>query len=171
MKFNINNSIEVLEKTPAVLNSLLSNLSKDWLKNNEGKDTWSPYDIIDHLIFGEKTDWTVRIKIILNDSKNKKFEPYDRFAQFNNDQTIGIIELLNEFSILRANNIMLLKTITPIDLTKTGIHPAFGEITLEQLISTWVVHDLGHIAQITRVMAKQYKEEVGPFAEYLSILK
>lgn len=172
MKFNLNDSIEILEKTPKILESYLNGLSNNWLKNNEGEDTWSPYDIIGHLIVGEKTDWIVRAKTILSQSENKIFEPFDRFAQLRQNQNKAISELIAEFKSLRESNLIELKslTITNKDLELKGIHPAFGEVTLEQLISTWVVHDLGHIAQISRVMAKQYKTNVGPWKAYLGVL-
>ncbi|MEM8965405.1 MAG: DinB family protein [Bacteroidota bacterium] len=172
MRFDLNKSIEVLEKTPAVLESYLLGLSDEWLRSNEGENTWSPYDIVGHLIIGEKTDWMVRIRIILN-SENKLFEPFDRFAQLQEDQSKPIAELLENFSELRARNLDELKSlkITMDDLKLTGIHPELEKVTLAQLISTWTVHDLGHIAQISRVMAKQYKGEVGPWINYLGILK
>ena len=173
MNFNLNNAIEILERTPRVLETYLANLSEEWTKADEGKNTWSPYDIVGHLIFGEKTDWIPRAKIILNNSNNKIFEPFDRFAQLEEDQSITIESLLKIFSELRESNIQELKSlnIASEDLLKTGIHPEFGEVTLQQLLSTWVAHDLGHIAQISRVMAKQYKGEVGPWVDYLGILK
>jgi hypothetical protein len=141
--------------------------------HNEGEHSWSPYDVVGHLIFGEKTDWIVRIQTILGNSEDKLFEPFDRFAQLENDQNQPIAILLEEFSKLRVENIKTLKSlhITEIDFSKTGIHPEFGEVTLAQLIATWVVHDLGHIAQISRVMAKQYKTDVGPWIDYLGVLK
>ena len=173
MKFNLQSSIDILERTPLILKSYLSNLSNDWLKNNEGNETWSPYDVVGHLIVGEKTDWIVRIKIILNDSEDKNFKPFDRFAQLNADQNIPISELLDRFSSLRGDNIKTLKAlnVTDQDIKLTGIHPEFGVVTLEELISTWTVHDLGHIAQISRIMAKQYISNVGPWINYLGILK
>ncbi|WP_188374292.1 DinB family protein [Winogradskyella haliclonae] len=173
MKFDLNKSIELLEKTPFILESFFENLSNDWLKSNEGEKTWSPYDILGHLIFGEKTDWIIRAKIILSPSKRKLFEPFDRFAQFNEDQNTMVSELINEFKALRKNNLKELESlnIKPEDLKRKGEHPELGEVTLEQLLSTWVVHDLGHIAQISRVMAKQYKSNVGPWEAYLGILK
>lgn len=173
MNFDLNKSKEILESTPEVLNSLLSDLSKEWINNNEGENTWSPYDIVGHLIFGEKTDWIVRIKTILSDSDNKLFEPFDRFAQLNESQDRPIGELISEFKFLREKNLkeFELLNISEKDLEKVGIHPEFGNVTLKQLISTWAVHDLGHIAQITRVMAKQYSNEVGPWINYLGILK
>lgn len=173
MKFELSKAKEILEQTPTTLRSLLSNLSEEWLKNNEGENTWSPYDVIGHMVHGEKTDWITRTKIILGDSENKKFEPFDRSAHLNKSKEVDITALLGEFETLRSNNLQELESlhISEDDLTKKGIHPAFGEVTLAQLISTWAVHDLNHIAQITRVMANQYKAEVGPWFEYLRILK
>jgi hypothetical protein len=173
MEFNLNKSIEILSRTPFVLKSLLENLSEDWTKNNEGGDSWSPYVIIGHFIHGEKTDWIARAKIILNDGGNKNFEPYDRFAQFKESKGKSLHELLNEFSTLREENIKTLKSFNIDDekLGLEGIHPKFGNVTLKQLLSTWVIHDLTHIAQISRVMAKQYKEEMGPWVEYFRLIR
>jgi hypothetical protein len=173
MEFSLENSIEILERTPGVLGSHLNGLSDDWLKNNEGESTWSPYEIVGHLISGEKTDWLARIRIILSNSEKRGFEPFARFAHLNEDPNKPISDLIVEFRELRKQNLQTVKSlnITKHDLKRTGIHPAFGEVTLQQLISTWVAHDLGHIAQISRVMAKQYKEEVGPWIEYLRILR
>ncbi|QNL20489.1 DinB family protein [Hyphobacterium sp. CCMP332] len=172
MEFSLKKSIEILQNTPQTLKSYLSGLSEDWIRNNEGPDTWSPYDILGHLIHGEKTDWMDRVKIILKDSGNKKFTPFDRFAQFKENQNRTLSELLSEFKHLRENNIKELKSlnITEFQLKIKGIHPDFGSVTLAELIATWVAHDLGHIAQISRVMAKQYKNEVGPWVKYLRIL-
>lgn len=172
MNFTIEKSLEILERTPDVLNTLLKNISADWTSNNEGGETWSVYDIIGHLIHGEKTDWIPRAEIILSEKSDKRFEPFDRFAQFKDSEGKSLTQLLDEFKILRKKNIEHLrsKNITEKNLEEKGIHPAFGEVTLSQLLSTWVVHDLNHIAQISRVMAKQYKAEVGPWIEYLRIL-
>ena len=172
MKFNINQAIQVLEKTPKTLGYMLNGLDKEWTHNNEGDKTWSPFDVVGHLIHGEKTDWIIRTKIILNNSQNKTFESFDRFAQFKDSEGKSLDELLKEFTNLRANNLIELKVlnIKDQDLLKTGKHPELGTVTLSQLLSTWVTHDLGHIAQISRVMAKQYKDEVGPWNEYISIL-
>ncbi|HSY77448.1 MAG TPA: DinB family protein [Bacteroidia bacterium] len=171
MEFEINKSLEVLERTPAVIEDMLKDLSPDWLMNNEGPDTWSPYDVVGHLIHGEKTDWVPRMEIILADG-DKKFTPFDRFAQFKNSKGKSLQQLLNEFRELRKIGVELLKAkkLTEADLNKTGLHPEFGLVTLRQLLSTWVVHDLNHIAQMTRVMAKQYKQETGPWQAYLPIL-
>ena len=173
MKFSLPQAIEILERTPSVLSQLLSNLSSPWTSNNEGGETWSPYDVLGHLIHGEKTDWITRAEIIISDSGDKKFESFDRFAQFESSKSKNLIQLLEEFKDARSKSIARLKqlNITDEQLTRTGIHPKFGEVTLSQLLSTWVVHDLDHISQITRVMAKQYKEAVGPLVEYLKILR
>lgn len=173
MKFELEKSIEVLERTPEVLQVLLKDLSDGWIQNNEGANTWSPYDIMGHLIHGEKTDWMIRIRTILGAADNKLFLPFDRFAQLRENQNKSIDELVFEFEQLRDKNIGELKglRITKKQLQLTGTHPELGEVTLRQLISTWVVHDLGHISQISRVMAKQYQDEVGPWINYLGILK
>ena len=173
MKFNLEQAIDILSRTSSVLEPLLLGLSHEWIKNNEGENTWSPYDVIGHLIHCEKTDWFVRTKIILSDAEDKTFEPFDRFAQMNTSKTATISELLCEFRKLREQNLADLKAlqIDKDDLSKTGIHPALGEAKLEELLSAWVVHDFGHIAQISRVMAKQYQANVGPWTAYLGILK
>lgn len=172
MEFSIGKSVEILQKTPLVLEYMLQDLSEEWVINNEGIDTWSPFDIVDHLIHGEKTDWVPRMEIILSDNPNKEFQPFDRFAQFENSRGKTLQQLLNEFRELRKGNIenLLSKNLSEEDLQLKGIHPAFGDVTLRQLLATWVAHDLGHIAQVARVMAKQYKTEVGPWKEYLRIV-
>lgn len=173
MEFNLEHAIAVLSQTPRTLRSMLENLPREWAENNEGPETWSPYDILGHLIHGEKTDGIPMMEIILSDGSNKKFEPFDRFAQFKESQGKTLRQLLDEFDSLRKENIAKLraKNLRAADFSKTGIHPAFGDVTLAQLLSTWVAHDLNHIAQIVRVMAKQYKTEVGPWMEYLRILQ
>lgn len=172
MVFELNKSIEILERTPRVLSALLDGLNDEWITNNEGPETWTPYDVIGHLIHGEKTDWLVRANIILSDKPNKTFAPFDRFAQFEESKGKSITQLLKEFQEFRNRNLAELrsKNLLPEDLARTGIHPSFGNVTLEHLLATWVAHDLGHIAQIARVMAKQYKDEVGPWREFLPVL-
>src|ERR1700756_150681 len=172
MKFNLAEAIVILERTPFVIENMLKDIPDEFVINNEGPDTWSPYDIVGHFIHGEKTDWIVRMNIILSDSGDKKFTPFDRFAQFNNSKGKTLTQLIDEFKDLRKQSIATLrsKNITEADMEKTGIHPEFGTVTLSQLLSTWVVHDLGHIAQIARVMAKQYKAETGPWLAYLPVL-
>ncbi|RIA08330.1 DinB family protein [Flavobacteriaceae bacterium MAR_2010_72] len=172
MKFSIQHTLEVLEKTPNVLHTLLLNLSVDWIICNEGENTWSAFDIVGHLIHGEKTDWIPRMQIILSDSQNKTFETFDRFAQFENSKGKTLLELLNEFSELRQQNLTYLKSLnlTEDQWDLEGTHPELGTVTLKQLLATWVVHDLTHIAQLSRVMAKQYKNEVGPWKAFLPLL-
>lgn len=174
MEFEIKKAIEILERTPAMLEAMLLGLSAEWLKENEGENTWSPYDVVGHLIHGEKTDWLPRSKMILSNLADKSFEPFDRFAQMNEHQEQKTIEaLLQEFRALRTKNLEDLKSLSiqAADWSKKGIHPEFGEVSLKQLLSAWVVHDLGHISQISRVMAKQYKSAVGPWLAYLEILR
>ncbi|GAB5519775.1 MAG: hypothetical protein RhofKO_20260 [Rhodothermales bacterium] len=173
MTFDISKSLEILSRTPSVVEALLNGLSEEWLMQNEGGDSWSPYEVVGHLIHGEKTDWVERAQIILSDAESKQFTPFDRFAQLENPQDRPIEDLLEEFKTRRAANLKVLRAL-PINshtLAETGIHPELGIVTLKELLSTWVVHDLGHIAQVARVMAKQYASEVGPWTAYLGILK
>lgn len=172
MKFETNKSIEILEKTPSVLQALLENIGEEWVMSNEGPETFSPYDVVGHLIHGEKTDWVPRAKIILDHGVSKPFEPYDRFAQYEESKGKTLKQLLEEFELLRKQNIQWLQSLslTNEDFEKKGMHPSLGEVSLKNLLSTWVVHDLTHIAQITRVMAKQYKEEMGPWPQFFRIL-
>ncbi|MCB0432442.1 MAG: DinB family protein [Mangrovimonas sp.] len=173
MEFSIEKSVEILERTPKTLEVLLNGLSDDWIYNNEGEDTWNVFDVIGHLVHGEKTDWMERTLIILSSDGNKTFAPFDRFAQFKDSRGKTLQQLLEEFQELRTSNLQILKDlqISHSDMKKTGIHPSFGQVTLEQLLSTWVVHDLNHLSQISRVLAKQYKDSVGSWEAYLRILK
>ncbi|HEV7620528.1 MAG TPA: DinB family protein [Flavisolibacter sp.] len=171
MEFDLSKSVEILTRTPQVLTALLQGVSKEWIISNEGINTWSPYDIIGHYIEGEKTDWIPRMNIILSEDNNKRFVPFNRFAQLDK-KPVTIEALLAEFSQLRKENVAGLKKagLTEEKLNRKGIHPELGEVTLKQLLATWVVHDLNHIYQVSRVMAKQYRDEVGPWTKYLSIL-
>jgi hypothetical protein len=173
MAFTLEKSIEILQRTPDVLYTMLHGISNDWTQHNEGGETWSVFDVVGHLVHGEKADWVSRAEIILSENTDKKFEPFDRLAQFEESKGKTLSQLLDEFKLLRKKNIqrLLSKNLTPKDFHKTGIHPAFGQVKLSQLLATWVAHDLDHISQIARVMAKQYKEDVGPWIEYLKILK
>ena len=172
MRYSVEKSIEILATTPAVLKALLSGIHEDWVMNNEGPETLSPYDVIGHLIYGEKTDWVPRAKIILEFGLSKPFTPWDRFAQYEESEGKTLQQLLDEFEIVRRENMIWFKSLslTEADLDKKGMHPQLGEVTLRHLLATWVVHDLTHIAQITRVMAKQYKEDMGPWPEFFRIL-
>ena len=173
MKYSIERSIEIMERTPTVLNNMLSGIGDDWVMNNEGPETFSPYDVIGHLVHGERTDWTARTKRILEFGDTKTFDLWNRFAQYEESKGKTLQQLLDEFVAIRKENMIWFKSLqlSETDLDKTGIHPTFGEVTLRNLLSTWVVHDLTHIAQITRVMAKQYIENMGPWPEFFRILK
>lgn len=173
MEFELANAIDVLRRTPATLNSLLRDLPEPWLVQNEGPETWSPYDVIGHLIHGEETDWIPRAKIILEHGETRAFEPFDRVAMFEKSQAKPIAELLDTFAQLRAANLRELESmnLTSDLLDRRGRHPELGLVTLKQLLATWVVHDLGHIRQVVRVMSKQYRDAVGPWTAYLSILE
>jgi hypothetical protein len=172
MKFSLDKSYEILERTPSVLRSLLTDLRDDWIMNNEGPETFSPYDVIGHLIHGEKTDWRDRTIMILEHGVSKSFVPFDRFAQFEASKGKSLTTLLDEFEKLRGDSLKWLRSLklNEDDFDKKGIHPSLGQVTLRQLLSTWVIHDLTHIAQVTRVMAKQYKNEIGPWIEYFRIM-
>jgi hypothetical protein len=172
MEFDLKKSVEILSRTPYVLETLLQGLSNEWTHNNEGENTWSPFDVVGHLIHGEKTDWMIRAEIILSKGTTQKFDSFDRFAQFEESKGKTLTQLLEEFKDVRKKNLAILesKKLSSADLQKRGLHPALGEATLEQLLATWAAHDLGHLGQIARVMAKQYKTAVGPWRQYLPIL-
>jgi hypothetical protein len=172
MHFQLEQATEILRCTPATLNSLLRELSGDWVLNNEGPQTWSPFDVVGHLIHGEETDWIPRARIILEHGPNRAFVPFDRFAMFEKSKGKSLGDLLIRFETLRRDNLQELEQmkLTPESLNKQGTHPELGVVTLSELLSSWVVHDLGHIAQIVRVIAKQYTEAVGPWRAYLSVL-
>jgi len=172
MQYSLERSYEILDRTPAVLNALLSGLPDYWVMPNEGPETFSPYDVVGHFIHGEKTDWVVRAKMILQFGNRQTFEKYDRFAQYEESKGKSLQQLLDEFAAIRKENMIWFKALnlTEQHLDNKGMHPVLGEVTLRNLLSTWVIHDLTHIAQVTRVMAKQYKEEMGPWRQYFRIL-
>jgi len=172
MQFSLDKSIEILERTPATLSVMLTGLGNDWIMNNEGVDTFSPYDVLGHLIHGGKTDWRPRVTMIREHGLSKTFVPYDRFAQYEESKGKSMNDLLESFSALRKENMIWLKNLqlTQDDLAREGMHPVLGKVSMQQLLATWVVHDLTHIAQISRVMAKQYKEEIGPWVEFFRVL-
>jgi uncharacterized damage-inducible protein DinB len=172
MDFRLDHAKEVLGRTPATLNALLRGLPDEWVVPNEGPDSWSPFDVVGHMIHGEKTDWIPRARVILEHGDGRAFEPFDRFAMFEESRGRSLGELLSAFERLRAESLRELEgmRLTPELLAKRGAHPELGVVTLGQLLSTWVVHDLGHVGQIVRVMAKQYGEAVGPWRDYLPVL-
>lgn len=172
MNFDLDLSIDVLARTPATLHSLLGGLTDPWTRGHEGPDTFSPFDVVGHLIDGEETDWLPRARLILARGQNLRFEPYDRFRHRARNVDRTLTSLLDEFAELRAGNLALLRSwhLTTRELDLPGEHPSLGPVTLRQLLAAWVVHDLGHIAQAVRVMAKQYSSEVGPWVPYLPVL-
>lgn len=173
MKFNINKSLQILNRTPAVIEVLLKDLDEEWIINNEGGETWSPFIVTGHLVYAEKTNWIPRVKAIVDEQSDRKFPLFNRFGQFEDSKGKSLDDLIEEFKNLRKENISILKNIITDEtlLDKRGIHPEFGEVELRQLLSTWVVHDLAHLSQITRVMAKQYKEAIGPWTAYFSVVQ
>jgi hypothetical protein len=172
VSFHLSEGIAVLERTPAVFRALLAGLPQPWTAANEGPDTFSAFDNVGHLIHGERADWIPRARIILAQSAERRFEPYDRFAQIRESDGKQLPELLDAFARLRADNVATLREwkLTDRELALEGEHPAFGAVTLRQLLATWVAHDLGHLAQTARVMAKRYRDDVGPWRAYLPIL-
>jgi len=172
MEFDLNEAMAALSRTPEALKAILNGLPRNWVDNNEGPETWSPFDVVGHLVHGERTDWIQRAKIILEQGEARPFDPFDRFAQFEESKGKTLENLLDEFAELRERNLAILgeMKISAAELDKTGRHPALGRVTLKELLSTWVTHDLDHIAQIARTMAKQYASEVGPWQAYISIL-
>ena len=172
MTFQLSHGIALLERTPATFRSLLSGLPDAWIAANEGPNTFSPFDNVGHLIHGERTDWIPRARIILAQGANRRFEPYDRFAQIRESEGKSLAELLDEFAQLRAENLVTLRgwNLSDRELALGGEHPELGLVTLRPLLAAWVVHDLGHVAQTSRVMAKQYREAVGPWHAYLPVL-
>lgn len=170
--FTIDESVAVLERTPGALRALLAGLPDGWTTCTEGGATWSAYDVVGHLIHGERADWIPRMRIVLEHGTKRAFDPFDRFAQQRESAGKSLGELLGEFAMLRRTTLAELRAarLTELDLDRRGTHPALGEVTLRNLLATWVVHDLGHIAQISRVMAKRYADDVGPWREYLPVL-
>ncbi len=173
MNFSLNEAIQILDSTPKTLDSFLSGLSNGWLTCNEGEGTWNSSQVVDHLIECEKNNWIPRLKTIIEEGENTSFPPFDRDAHIKNPPTTAIDQKLKEFQGLRLQNIKMVKGMIHSDdqFELTGKHPAFGEVKLRELLSTWVVHDLTHISQIVRVMSERYRRDVGPWEEYLSVLK
>jgi hypothetical protein len=172
VNFELESSSEVLARTPSTLRALLDGLSESWIRASEGGETFSPFDVVGHLIDGEETDWIPRARIILARGPDPRFEPYDRFRHKQRNVGRSLGPLLDEFEQLRATNLKILQSwgLTSAELDLPGMHPSLGGVTLRQLLAAWVVHDLGHIAQVSRVMAKQYRDAVGPWVPYLPVL-
>lgn len=171
-EFQLSDTIAMLERTPAALRALLAELPNAWTTCDEGPDTFTAFDNVGHLIHGERTDWIPRARIILAQDGNRRFEPFDRFAQFQESKGKTLEQLIEEFARLRAENLATLRSwnLSELQLELLGEHPSLGTVTLRQLFATWVVHDLGHLAQIARVMAKRYRSAVGPWRAFLPVL-
>ena len=172
MQMEVAQAVSVLERTPAALSGLLGGLPEAWVTANEGADTFSPREVLGHLIHGEETDWIPRAEIILQSGENRPFTPFDRFGFRGWLDRTSTPELLERFARLRRENLVRLEgfALTRADLERRGTHPALGPVTLGQLLASWVVHDLGHLTQVARVMAKQYRDEVGPWTQYMMVL-
>jgi hypothetical protein len=173
MTFTLTDAVAVLERTPSTLDAMLRGLPAGWISATEGPDTWSPRDVVGHLIHGERTDWIPRARIILEHGEARVFDPFDRFAQFRESAGKSLEQLLDEFRDLRRLNLDALHELVPSAdvLDRAGRHPDFGRVTLRELLATWVAHDLDHVVQISRTLAKQYSAAVGPWEKYLSVLK
>jgi hypothetical protein len=173
MEHNLQDTISLLARTPEVLNSLLRDLPEVWTRKNEGEETWSAFDVVGHLIHGERTDWMPRAKMILQFGEAKTFEPFDRWAQARSSQGKLLSQLLDEFARLRSENLDELRALnlSTYDLGRRGRHPALGVVTLSELLATWAAHDLTHLHQISRIMAHQYRDAVGPWNAYLGVMQ
>jgi DinB family protein len=171
--FSLAEALALLIRTPATLSALLRGLPDMWVRRNEGRDTWSAFDIMGHLIVGERTDWIPRVRIILEKGEARQFDPFDRLAQFEESQGKSLDQLLDDFARLRRENLAALQALNlqPTDLTRRGKHPALGVVTLSELLATWAAHDLTHLHQLSRVMAHQYRDAVGPWSAYLGVLQ
>jgi hypothetical protein len=171
VEFQLEQAIPVLERTPGVLTTLLDDVPEEWTTVTEGPDTWSPRQVVAHLLHGERTDWIPRARIIIKQDSYRRFTPFDRFADLNPDRSLR--DLLKEFDQLRSGNVATLRgwNLKEKDLDLIGEHPEFGDVTMRQLLATWVVHDLSHIAQITRTMARAYTVAVGPWTKYFRVLQ
>jgi DinB superfamily len=172
MEFSLAETTAVLTRTPASVDAMLRGLPDKWVRCSEGRDTWSAFDIVGHLIVGERTDWMPRVRMILQSGEARPFDPFDRFAQSKESRGKSLEQLLDDFARLRSENLMALRDLNlqKEDFTRRGRHPALGVVTLSELLATWAVHDLTHLHQLSRVMAHQYREAVGPWSAYLGVL-
>jgi len=173
MPFNLNTTTALLARTPATLNALLRDLPNAWTLRNEGENTWTAFDVVGHLNHGERTDWIPRVNRILESGETRPFDPFDRFAQIRESEGQTLAQLLDEFARLRAANLAQLRAfnLQPADFTRRGRHPALGVVTVSELLSTWAAHDLTHLHQISRIMAHQYRDAVGPWSKFLGVLQ
>ncbi len=171
--FALDDVVQLLSRTPRTLDGWLRGLPEPWVFSNEGGDSWSPFDVLGHLVHGEKTDWIPRLQIILEHGEDQPFEPFDRFAQFRTSVGKSLDDLLGDFDFLRRRNVKALREmrLSSEQLLLRGMHPDLGSVTVRELLATWVAHDLSHLRQIARVMAKHYSNEVGPWGQYLPVME
>lgn len=171
--YRLDEAVALLQRTPDTLRAMLSGLPAVWIDSNEGAGSWSPYDVVGHLIHGERTDWIPRVKHLLAHGESQPFPPFDREAMFRDSGGQSIDDLLDTFADLRRESLASLAqlALTEADLDRTGRHPALGVVTLRQHLASWVVHDLTHLHQIARTMAHRYDREVGPWRAYLSVIR
>ena len=170
--FVLDDAVAILSRTPATLDALLRGLPDDWVTAHEGGATWSPFDVIGHLIHGEHTDWVPRARVIVEHGASRPFDTFDRFAQFAASEGKTLAALLDDFAAARRDSLQALAALnlTERDLDRAGTHPELGPVTLRQLLATWVAHDLDHVMQCSRVLARQYADEVGPWRAYLRVI-
>jgi hypothetical protein len=173
MEFNLQQTLALLSRTPATLNALLRDLPEVWTIRNEGENTWTAFEVVAHLIYGERVDWMPRARIILQFGETRAFEPFDRQGHVPESRSKSLAQLLDEFARLRSESLDQLRALNlrPEDLNRRGRHPAFGPVTLSQHLASWAAHDLTHLHQISRIMARQYREAVGPWRAYLGVLQ
>ena len=173
MEQNLQHTVALLTRTPATLNALLRDLPDRWTLSNEGQDTWNVFDVVGHLVHADRTDWIPRLKKIMQFGEAQPFDPFDRLGQIKTSQGKSLAQLLDEFGLARSECLHGLSSLNlrSEDLTRRGLHPALGSVTLSELLATWAVHDMTHLHQISRIIAHQYREAVGPFGAYLGVLK
>ena len=173
MEPDLQQTTSLLARTPATLDALLRGLPESWTLRNEGENTWSPFDIVGHLIHAERTDWVPRVAMVLEFGETQAFAPFDREGQVRELRGKSLAQLLDEFARVRSENLDKLRALNlrQEDLARRGRHPSLGVVTLSQLLATWAAHDLTHLHQISRVMAHQYREAVGPWSKYLGVLQ
>jgi len=173
MNHNLDETIALISRTPATLNTLLRDLPEIWTRRNEGGNTWTPVDVVGHLISGERTDWMPRVRVILEHGATRTFEPFDMQGHLREVQGKSLEQLLDEFARLRADNLTTLRAMNlgPAELARPGRHPSLGDVTLSQLLATWAAHDLTHVHQLTRILAHQYRDAVGPWSQYMGVMQ
>jgi DinB superfamily len=173
MTHDLDETIALISRTPATLNTLLRDLPEIWTRRNEGGNTWTPVDVVGHLISGERTDWMPRVRIILEHGSTRTFDPFDMQGHVREVEGKTLEQLLDEFARLRSDNLNTLRAMKlgPAELARPGRHPSLGDVTLSELLATWAAHDLTHLHQLTRILAHQYRDLVGPWSQYMGVMQ